>query len=150
MNGRVLVVAAVVLVLVTPVATWWLVGDRSERVPPDVKLDYTFRPVRLDPAVERVIGIGSVALAAICGLVLIVASARRRFDRRWWSVLGPVLVAAMLIGDGWRTLTAGTIGANIGAGLELMIGGPVVAGLLLYAGFGAWRLKARRAQRDRR
>lgn len=48
-------------------------------------------------------------------------------------------MAGLLVGVGWRVLTAGVIGANIGAGLVIVFGGPVVAGLLLWAlGRGVW------------
>ncbi|PNG16050.1 hypothetical protein, partial [Streptomyces cahuitamycinicus] len=58
---------------------------------------------------------------------------RGAMDRRWWGVLGPLVVLGLMAGVGWRILTAGGIGANIGAGLLIIFGTPVAAGLLLWA-----------------
>jgi hypothetical protein len=140
MTARTAVPAAVGLALATPIATWWLVGDQSEPATPGTELTYAVQPVPLDPGLERAIGIGSVALVAITAGWLIVLSARRRLDRRWWSVLDPVLVAGVIAGMGWRIVTAGVIGDGL-HGLMVVIGGPVVAALLLYAGFRAWRVR---------
>jgi hypothetical protein len=69
-------------------------------------------------------------------------------DRRWWEVIGPLVVAGLMVGVGWRVLTAGVVGANIGAGLALMTGGPVVAALLLWALVRALLLVRRRPGGD--
>jgi hypothetical protein len=74
-----------------------------------------------------------VAIAA--ALLLTWASLRHRLDLRWWSVLGPLLLAGVLAGFGWRVFTAGVIGANIGAGLQAFFVGPVIAALLVWAVF---------------
>jgi hypothetical protein len=123
--------AAIGLALATPVATWWLVGQQDADVPAGTELDYAYRPLDIDPEVERVVGIGSTLLAVVSAVVLL--GFRRRFDRRWWSVLIPVLAAGVLIGSGWRVLTAGVIGANIGAGMMLLFGVPLIAALLIWA-----------------
>lgn len=139
MTARTALPAGVGLALATPVATWWLVGDQSEPAPAGTDLVYAVQPVRFDPGLERAIGIAAVVLVAVTAGWLIVLSARRRLDRRWWSVLDPVLVAGVLVGMGWRVLTAGVTGDGL-RGLVVVLGGPVVAALLLYAGFRAWRL----------
>jgi hypothetical protein len=135
--------AAAALVIATPVATWWLVGDQSSA---GTGLDYAVRPIELDPAVERMVGIGSVLAVVVSALVLARASRRRQLDQRWWSVLVPLLLAGLIVGAGWRVLTAGVIGANIGAGLVILFGGPAVAALLLWAVFRSVHL-ARSAHR---
>jgi hypothetical protein len=122
------------LVTATPVVTWWVVGDQTT-TSPGTELDYLVRPVELDPAALRLVGIGSVLTFTGAALLLVWASRRRRFDPRWWSAIVPMVVAGAVVGAGWRVMTAGVVGANIGAGLVLLFGGPVVAALLLWTGF---------------
>ena len=123
---------ALILVLAVPVAAWWLVGDQST-VPVSMDPDYAFRPWRIGPVAARAAGLGSLAAGGVAAAVLIGVTLRGRLDVRWWAVLVPLLAAGSIAGAGWRVLTAGVIGANIGAGLVVMEGGPVVAGLLIWA-----------------
>ncbi len=140
--SRWLLLCAVVLVMAAPVACWWLVGDLSER---GADLDYAVRPVPLDPAVELLLGITAAAGAVASSAVLLRATVRRRFDARWWLVLLPVVAAGWVAAVGWRTLTAGVYGANIGGGLAVILGVPAVAGLLLWAvAATVWLLRAPR------
>jgi len=50
-----------------------------------------------------------------------------------WSVLVPLMAAGFITGTGWRVMNAGVIGANIGAGLVVLCGSPLVAALLVWA-----------------
>jgi hypothetical protein len=43
------------------------------------------------------------------------------------------MAAGFITGAGWRVMTAGVIGANIGAGLVVLFGSPLVAALLVWA-----------------
>jgi hypothetical protein len=126
------VASALILVLAMPVAAWWLVGDQST-VPVSMDPDYAFRPWRIGPMAARAAGIGSVAADGVAAAVLLGVTLRGRLDVRWWAVLVPLLTAGFIAGAGWRVLTAGVIGANIGAGLVVMVGGPIVLGLLIWA-----------------
>ena len=126
--------AGATLLLAVPVMTWWLVGDLST-VPLSSDPDYFIRPFRISPALERVLGWGSVLVAIVAALLLTWASLRKGLDPRWWSVLGPLLLIGVLVGFGWRVFTAGVIGANIGAGLVTFFAGPVIAVLLAWAVF---------------
>ncbi len=123
---------ALALVLAVPVAAWWLVGDLST-VPASMSPDYAFRPWPISPAAARAAGIGSLAVAGMAAAALGWAALRRRLDARWWAVLVPLLAAGFIAGTGWRVMTAGVIGANIGAGLVVLVGGPIVLGLLTWA-----------------
>ncbi|MEV4112224.1 hypothetical protein [Nonomuraea sp. NPDC049695] len=145
---KTLLAAAAGCVLAVPVAVWWLVGDLSAAVPPGTELDRAIRPPAVDPWAERAAGIAA-ALVAVGTLALLVRASRQgRFDRRWWAALLPALVAGAVTGAGWRVVTAGTLGANIGAGLTIFLGGPLVALLLLWAlGWSARLLLSRRAAR---
>jgi hypothetical protein len=124
--------SGLMLVIAVPVAAWWLVGDQST-VPVSMDPDYAFRPWHIGPVAARAAGIGSLAAGGVAAAVLIGATLRRRLDIRWWVVLVPLLAAGFIAGAGWRVMTAGVIGANIGAGLVILIGGPVVLGLLIWA-----------------
>jgi hypothetical protein len=137
---RGLAAAAAGCAVAVPVAVWWLVGDLSSPVPPGTDYDYMVRPPAISPGVELAIGAGALTVAGGTLALLVWASARRRFDRRWWGALLPVLAAGAVAGFGWRVVTAGTIGPNIGGGLTLLVGGAVVAVLLLWAAIWSFRL----------
>ena len=130
--GRTGIPAAALLVLSTPVATWWLVGDQST-VPASAEPDYAIRPWNISPAAAHTAGLASLLLATAMTVLLARATALSRLDRRWWAVLTPLLVAGILAGAGWRVMTAGGIGANIGAGLYVMFFGPIFAGLVTWS-----------------
>lgn len=50
-----------------------------------------------------------------------------------WFVLGSVVLAGIIVGGALRVVTAGVIGANIGAGLVLLFAVPAVLGLVGFA-----------------
>jgi hypothetical protein len=125
-------VAMVALIVAVPVATWWAVGDLSTDLPDP---DYQIRPVAIGDTTEQVAGVSAAVLAVAAVVALIHAGRAGRFDRRWWPVLVELTVAGTLCGAGWRVLTAGVIGANIGAGLVLWVGAPIVAALVGLAVF---------------
>lgn len=124
--------ASCAVTVATPVAAWWVVGDQST-VPEDEGPDYFLRPFAIDARIEMAAGIGALALAVVAVAILIAATRTRRMDPSWWAALVPVIIAGVFIGLGWRALTAGVIGANIGAGMVALFGGPVVAMLLTWA-----------------
>jgi hypothetical protein len=124
---------AVALVLAVPVAAWWLIGDRYSTLYPSPISSSVIRPFPISLAAERAAGTGAVLAAIVAATWLTWASLRHGFDLRWWSVLGPLLLAGILAGFGWRVLTARMDGANIGAGCLILSGGPVVAALLGWA-----------------
>ncbi|MEO7745842.1 MAG: hypothetical protein ABIV05_06390 [Actinomycetota bacterium] len=130
--GWVVRLAGLCLVVAVPVLTWWLVGDLST-VSLAEDPDYALRPLPVNPTTERAVGIASLALAVGAVAVLTWATRRRALDRRWVKVLVLLVAAGGVVGLGWRILTAGVIGANIGAGLFVFVGGPLVAALVLFA-----------------
>ncbi|MEH0843307.1 hypothetical protein V6U81_13065 [Micromonospora sp. CPCC 205711] len=135
-------VAMLVLILAAPVASWWLTGDLTNEAARQlaaqgVELDYEFRPLSLGPVGDRTVGV-LACISAIGALGLLVrGTATRRLDSGWWPVLLPLVGAGAVVGFAWRVLTAGGIGANIGAGLTIMFGGPVLAVLLVAAAAAA-------------
>ncbi|HEY1639527.1 MAG TPA: hypothetical protein VGG35_02465 [Streptosporangiaceae bacterium] len=124
--------AGIALVITFPVAVWWCVGDLST-VPLSADPDYAIRPLAISPTVERLAGTGSAGIAAVALIVLVLLTARRRLAGPWWQVLAPLLGAGLLAGAGWRAMTAGVIGADIGAGLLVITGCPAITGLLLWS-----------------
>ena len=116
------------------IGTWYLVGDLTES---PSHTDRMLDPPAVPPLVEHAVGIGAlVALGA--GRVTMLRAASRRAHRSMNQLI--LLVAAgMLLGLIGRMVTAGGIGANIGGGLAIMFGLPVVAALVLVAVVIGWR-----------
>jgi hypothetical protein len=136
--------AAGVLAAAVPVATWGLMGqDNAQELPPS-QLDYAYKPLAIPAGLDTALGIVALLLAAVSTVLLVRASRGGTFDQRWWQVLGPLLVVGLLAGAGWRVMTAGVIGANIGAGLVILFGAPLMAGLVLWSmGRGVWLVRHR-------
>ncbi|HEX2132218.1 MAG TPA: hypothetical protein VHH15_11715 [Actinophytocola sp.] len=125
-------VAAAVLLVASPVVAWVVVGNQDSPGYRPEELSYTVR-FEVSPAVAAVAGITATALLVLTVAALAVLTARGNVAAAWWHVFVPVVVAGALVGAGWRVITAGTIGANIGTGLVVFFGGPVVLALLAYA-----------------
>jgi hypothetical protein len=102
--------------------------------------DYMYRPFDIAPATERTVGVVAVVLVVAALVVLALAWLSGRLHVGWWGVLGALGVAGVVCGSGWRVMTAAVDGANIGGGMVLMFGGPLVVGLVAVALWGAWRL----------
>ncbi|MEU8033630.1 hypothetical protein AB0C13_34280 [Streptomyces sp. NPDC049099] len=133
-HGRAfLAAAATALVAAVPVAAWGLMEQQDAEGLPASELDHAFQPWDIADGTATVIGATALLVTAVAAALLVRATRRGALDWRWWSVLGPLTVAGLLAGVGWRVLTAGVVGANIGAGLTIMLGGPVVAGLMLWS-----------------
>jgi hypothetical protein len=75
--------------------------------------------------------LGAVSLS-ICALVVGVHN--RQLDRRWLGVVLVVMLAGFIGAGVGRIVTAGVVGANIGAGFALFFGLPIWA---LLVGFAA-------------
>ncbi|WP_051905913.1 MULTISPECIES: hypothetical protein [Streptomyces] len=133
MTNRGIKAAGAALVGGVPVAAWGLMGQQNHDGLPASELDYAFQPWDIGDGVAAVAGGLALVLAAAGAAVLVRSSLRGAMDRRWWGVLGPLVVLGLMAGVGWRILTAGGIGANIGAGLLIIFGTPIAAGLLLWS-----------------
>ncbi len=123
--------AALVLVVSVPGVAHWLIGDLSEGSDP-LRLDYFVRPT-LSASASRVLG--SVSLGAFCLAALFLwRSARARpLTGAWKWVVALLMLVGLVVSAGYRVMTAGVGGANIGAGLFLMFGVPACAALLVSA-----------------
>ncbi len=131
------------LPLAVPIAAWWLIGDLSFRPGDPDSLDYMWRQPAVDPVVENLVGIAA-ALTVVASLAVLVRAARKgALDPRWWLVVVLVAIGGAAAAAVERAVTAGVVGANIGGGLALFLGVPLVALLLLSATtVSAWILLA--------
>lgn len=105
----------------------WLVGDLSYQGPVDPGfpgLDHAYPPLPL--AADTYTAAGVVGL-----LVLLAAAGIAARTSGFALVLACFVGAGALVGLMYRVMTAGVIGANIGAGLALMIGGPLLVALVV-------------------
>lgn len=115
-------------------ASIWLIGDLSYDGPVDGGLDYAARPVEVAPA--TIATAGAVAVLALLGAAVLTGRSR---GGRW--VLAALTAAGAAIGLLYRVVTAGVIGANIGAGLAFFLILPLVLILLVTAVVLAVRLR---------
>ncbi|WP_050515408.1 hypothetical protein [Streptomyces rimosus] len=137
-------VASAVLVAAVPVAAWGLIGPLDEPGAPS-EVSRAVEPPHFAEGLETTPGAVCLVLAVISGAVLVRASRRGTFERRWWPVLLPLVAAGLIAGVVGRVVTAATIGANIGAGLSMSVGVPAILLLLIVA--PVVRLSQRRARR---
>jgi hypothetical protein len=148
------VIAAIAVVVGTTVVAWWAIGDQSTtgpRVashPPPLfrfeegaerpaalrgewRADHLLEPWAISLGTERAIALAAAVAAGVGATVLVLA--RPTLDRAWWAVIAMVGAVGVGIAFTHRLLTAGVDGANIGAGLVIIFGGPVAVVLLVLA-----------------
>ena len=130
----------VIVLLTSAYTAWWLVGDLSETTTGSVT--HIVAPRDISNRVARTIGIGSLAVGALAAAGVVTGSAMGRREPGWRLVVAVVVGAGIILGYGWRVMTAGTAGANQGAGLIVLLGAPVVLGLLGMAGIRSFQLLA--------
>jgi hypothetical protein len=116
----------------TFVASWWLIGDLTEPGVRRYNLDYVIRPPDLPGGAVAAAGVVSLVLGLTIVVWLLVARARGR-SRRELPVVMSLMVAGFVLAGIGRMATTGSVGANIGGGVALMLGGPIVVILLVYA-----------------
>ena len=121
--------------LAVPIATWFLMGERSEPGGMDRMYSVPSLPRPLE------IAIGLVALAGlIVGMRYLIPRTRATGERAWWEVFKALAVAGFLLAWGGRVLTARVNGANLGGGMFLIVGLPLIGAVLLWAAVRAWKL----------
>jgi hypothetical protein len=134
--------AAVALVLATPVATWFLVGDLSATRFDD--LDYLWRAPDLPAAMDLVVGVLAALVVVASATVLAVALRRGQVRRQWSATVVLLCAAGAVLGYAGRVVSAGVIGANIGGGMMIVLAGPLVLALVVAAAWNAWYESRRR------
>jgi hypothetical protein len=112
---------------------WSAIGDLSFRGTGGLFLDYDYGPYQLGPESGNVVGGVAVVVAAVSVAVLVMRTRQGVADRWSWAVVAVLVMAGALGAAGWRTMTAGVSGANIGGGLVLLFGPVLIAGLLVLA-----------------
>lgn len=147
-------VGGLVLLLTVPVLTAWRTGDLTDEqtrslAERGVRLDYAFEPLSFGPAGDRAVVVAACTTLAGSSGYLVWRTVTGRMRLRRWLVLLPLVPIGVIAGYSWRVWTSGQIGANIGAGLTVLFGGPVVLVLLLLAALARRWTDPRRAQRRR-
>ena len=121
--------------LASPLTAWWLIGDLSYKGRPRDRLDYAYRAPRVSAfAHGRGVGAATLVLVATVAAALAVAVLRRKLDWKWLRAACFLIAAGALLAMVGRVMTAGVVGANIGAGLYMFFGLPCVVGLVVLAG----------------
>ena len=128
--------AAVALVLATPVAIWFLVGDLSATQFDD--LDYLWRAPVLPAPVELLLGALATLVALASATMLAVALRRGQVRRQWSATVVPLCGAGAVAGYAGRVVSAGGIGANIGGAMMIFLAGPLILALAAAAAWNAW------------
>jgi hypothetical protein len=116
------------LVVAAPFLAWAAVGRH------DTGGDYAAGPYDVGLPLE--IAVGALAVVVFIASLVISWRDRRRVDWHPDVSAGTVVLgvaATSAIAVGWRVMTAGVIGANIGAGLIAIIAPVTVAGCLVGA-----------------
>lgn len=131
-------VAGTALVLATPVATWWVVGDLTESGVDPRDADHWISPPSLTEATERVLGLGAAIVLLIATAVLVVSTFRGRVLPRWWGFALPLVGIGVFAGWSFRVVTAGVYGANIGGGFVVLVS-PIVVAAGLAVSARNWR-----------
>ncbi len=129
-------IAATVLVLAVPFAVAFLIGDLSTTDVADP--DYVIRPPDVPDVVGQALGMASLVLVVASTGMLVQAWRRGPPQPGFLSVLVPLLLLGVIGGAVWRVFTAAVIGANIGAGILMLFGWPIVLALVAFTGISAW------------
>lgn len=132
MNGRrasrLLPTAGVALA--TPILAWFAIGDLSFSKTAGYHL---VGPYQVGPESGYVVGGVAAAVAAAAMGVLVLRTRQGIVDRRSWAVVATLAGAGTLGALGWRSVTAGVVGANIGGGFAALVFPLLIAGLLVGA-----------------
>jgi hypothetical protein len=149
-DRRDLLAAGLKCAVAMPVAIWWLVGDQTVPVPAGSRLTYVISPLDLPAWAEHFLGICALLATVFSMALLVQGFKRRRFDRQWWSPLGALWLAEILLALLWRSLTAGTIGVRPGVTrLVVALGMPMLWLLVWAVTWTVWLLlRARRHARE--
>jgi hypothetical protein len=110
-----------------------VIGDQSEPIRGRRTLDYVVRAPDVPKWLATVAGASALGAVSVSICALVVGVHNRQLDRRWLGVVLVVMLAGFVGAGVERTVTAGVVGANIGAGLALFFGLPICALLVVFA-----------------
>ena len=112
-----------------PVLVWWAVGDVSTG--PDYQVGF----YEIGATLGRIALLAAAVVLPVALADLARRQARGQFGWAGWVFILLVAAAGALAAFGWRVITAGGDGANIGGDGAALLGPVQVAGLLLLAGW---------------
>ena len=112
-------------------------------------MDRMYSAPEVTRPVELVLGIVATG-GLVAGLGFLIPRTRNSPERAWWPVFGALGVVGFMLAFGFRVVTARVGGANIGGGLFLMFGLPMIGVIALWALVRAWNLSAPPARDHRR
>ena len=112
-----------------PVLVWWAVGDVSAG--PDYQVGF----YEIGATLGRIALLAAAVVLPVALADLARRQARGQFGWTGWVFILLVAAAGALAAFGWRVITAGVDGANIGGDGAALLGPVQVAGLLLLAGW---------------
>jgi len=122
---------ALVVVIATPVAAWWLIGDQSETpIPGRDQLDYISHPPEISGWIVTLCGATALGAVVMGSGWLLIAARQGALDERWIMPVVLLALAGVVIAGTARLLTAGSHGANIGGGVAMLVCPPVVIALV--------------------
>jgi hypothetical protein len=128
-SGAFLAVAGIAASM--PVLVWWAIGDLSSRH--DAAGYFLVGPYDVGATWGRV----ALWIAAVVLPVAVIDLVRRqrRGDFGWagWVMIAWIVAADALGAAGWRTITAGVDGANIGGDGAILLGPPVITAFVMVA-----------------
>ncbi|MFJ9429317.1 hypothetical protein ACIRQY_06580 [Streptomyces sp. NPDC101490] len=126
------IAAGTALVMAAPVALWGLMGQQDSEGFARSELTYSVEPFRALEGWDTGFGVVALLLTVVATVLLFRAGRAGTMAAHRWLVLLPLTGAGLFAAWGHRVLTAGEIGANIGAGLVLF-GAPFALGLVVAA-----------------
>jgi hypothetical protein len=116
--------------------SWWVIGDR------DTGDDYVVGPFNLPAWVAPTVGWAGLLLLMVA-VVAVWVPVLRRGPRLAGSTAGLLCIIAVAAAGAWRVVTAGVVGANIGAGVVALLGPSGCSVLLAVVAFVEGRRRGR-------
>jgi hypothetical protein len=137
------------IALATPFLVWFAIGDMSFGGPGRTGLSHEYGPYQVGPESGYILGGVAVVIAIASVAALVIRTRQGAYDKGAWTVLAALAMAGAVASAGWRVMTAGVGGANIGGGCVLLVAPMLIAGLLIWAvwvagGGGRWSLRRTR------
>jgi hypothetical protein len=108
-----------------PFLAWFAIGDHSGGP------SYEFGPYQVGPESGYVVGGVATIVAAVALAVLIIRARRGVVDLRMWAVVATLAMAGALGAAGWRAVTSGYSGSDIGGPVVILLDPLLIAGLLV-------------------
>jgi len=109
----------------------WISGFVSTSKVDDIGADYMMRPLGWSTAARTTVGVLSLVIVATAALVVFLTRSKSTLIAP--GVLAPLAAGSAFLGVTYHVVTAPVIGANIGGGLIVMLGVPMVAALVIIA-----------------